>query len=200
MYYNYNVMEQVKTHNNMTISLSIKRMLSVFLALAILFNVSITKNHEFKDKFLLAFGCAVSTIDFTVFNEYTNVILNTVNNIMQSLMPVVITKTKIKKENNNKNDNKPVPVNSSSDEVIITKKISEISGTLNFVNTKATDSVYGVISQNNMLYRHVLISSENIILNVGILFFILFSIFIVRKRDEIVKNILKRIEENRLAC
>ena len=125
--------------------------------------------------------------------------LNTVNGIMQSLMPTAMASAKAKQENNKGKENKPVPVNSSSDEVIITKRISDMNNSINYIKTKFIYLVYGIVNQLNRVYSFIGNNSKGVGTEVGILFFMLFSIFIVRKRDEIAKNISKRIVENRLA-
>ncbi len=180
--------------------LFIKKALCVLLTVALLFNISFTKNHELKDRFLLAFSCAVNTIESAVFNEYTNALMKTINIAVRDLS-VIIQKTLADKSSNKKKDSTPVSSNSSSDYVILTKRINDSYKAIGFVKTSLLYLTYDVIRQRNILYKDIIVNCKKVSDNIGILLFILFSIFIVRRKEvtdtKVIKNV--KIIENRLA-
>ena len=212
MYYNYNVQvsEKFTIANRFSFIsrilplkceeffLYIRKTLCILLVFTMFFNIFVTKNQELKDRFLSAFSCAINTIESTIFNEYTNALMKTINIAVQDLS-VIIQKTLADKSSNRKNDTAPVSSNSSSDYVILTKRINDSYKSISFAKTNLLYSTYDVIKQGNILYKYVIVNCKNALGKIGVLLFILFSIFIVRKRDEIAKNISKRIVENRLA-
>ncbi len=176
----------------------IKKFFILFLVSTILFNIFVTRNQEFKNKFILALDCAINTIESTVFNEYTNKMLIAVNGIMQSL--ALATGKAVSTQKSNKTDKKQhIPTNSSNEEVVITKKIYDVNFSINFIKTKLVFLCYSILKQLNIIYNIHGINNKIATIKVGILLFILFSIFIVRRKDEISKNILKVKVENRLA-
>ncbi len=201
MYYTYTmkIAKEITIWNRLFF-LFIKKALCVLLTVALLFNISFTKNHELKDRFLLAFSCAVNTIESAVFNEYTNALMKTINIAVRDLS-VIIQKTLADKSSNKKKDSTPVSSNSSSDYVILTKRINDSYKAIGFVKTSLLYLTYDVIRQRNILYKDIIVNCKKVSDNIGILLFILFSIFIVRRKEvtdtKVIKNV--KIIENRLA-
>ncbi len=176
----------------------LKRIICVFLVFAIFFNISVTKNCEFKNKFLVALNCAVNTIESTVFNEYTNALMRTITGAVQDLS-VIIQETLANENNSNNNNPIPASTNNSNSDVILTKRINDSYNTISFIKTNLLYLAYNVVEQGNILYKYIILNCKKVSDNIGIILFILFSIFIVRRKDEISKNILKVKVENRLA-
>ena len=173
--------------------LYIKKTICILLTVAILFNIFVTKNQELKDRFLSAFSCAVNTIESAVFNEYINALMKTINIAVRDLS-VIIQKTLADKSSNKKNDTTPVSSNSSSDYVILIKRITDSYKAISFVKTDLLYSAYNVIEQGNVLYKYVIVNCKKTLDNIGILLFILFSIFIVRRKEVVDTKIIKNIK------
>jgi hypothetical protein len=178
----------------------IKRTICIFLAFAIFFNVFVTKNCEFNNKFLIALNCAVNTIESTVFNEYTNALMRTITGAVQDLS-VIIQKT-LEDQNNNRN-NTPIPVtqNSSSDDMILLKRVTDTCDTVTFIKSNLYYSISDIINNGNTLYKNAIINCKRILNSIGILLFILFSVYVVKRKDVVNYNILKNCidDSNRLA-
>ena len=170
----------------------IKRTICIFLAFAIFFNVFVTKNCEFKNKFLVALNCAINIIESTVFNEYTDALMRTISGAVKDLS-VIIQKT-LANQDNNKNNPIPVSTNNSNNEVILTKRINDGYNTITFIKSNILYSIYDVIKQGNIFYKNVIINCKKELDRIGMLIFILFSIFIVRMKGIVYNKATKNIK------
>lgn len=178
----------------------IKKTICTFLVFLMFFNIFVTKNCEFNNKFLIALNCAVNTIESTVFNEYTNALMRTITGAVQDLS-VIIQKT-LEDQNNNRN-NTPIPVtqNSSSDDMILLKRVTDTYDMATFIKANLYYSISDIINNGNILYKNAIINCKKILNSIGILSFLLFSVYVVKIKDVVKYNILKNgiDDSNRLA-
>ena len=180
-------------------SVLLKKMFAIFLVAAIFFNGFVPKSSEFKSNFLAAINCAVATqTDF--FEKYSDtvVMVTTVvaENILKTLNIEELMEGKIDGQNQKgEKGNKPEPVNTSADNCIITEKNTNNQNEINILKAKAANAMSFNVEDLNIMYSNLKISSEYLTKNIGILFFILFSILVVRIKDTIANIIInKKIE------
>jgi len=181
--------------------LLIKKLFSIFLVMAIFFNGFVPKSQEFKNNFLVAVSCAVAT-QTNFLDKYANTVVTITNTIATNILNT-FKKTglfegnisKVKETANNKDKQSSKPVNTSSDNCIIIGNNTSNQNEISII--KAISSVLYFCNEN-LKYGSLKVDNE-LINNIGILFFILFSILVVRIKDTIaVLNNNKNIVINRL--
>ena len=161
-------------------------MLSIFLIVSVCLNVLIPKSNQLKENFMMALSCAVGTIESNFFDGYAN----TVDGVMKDVLSVIkisgFSIEKVSKRKGNKQDKKEqVPVNSASDSCITERNNIEKQKVLNIIKEKINGIGYVALNDLNILYNNIKISCEKSAKGFGILFFILFSILVVRIKDTI---------------
>ena len=166
-------------------SVFIKKMLSVFLVAVLLLSGFVPKNREFKNNFMSALNCAVNTVQTNFYDQYSNVVMSVINNILTNFNIAELAGTQvIKTETQKQESDKQFPANNtSSDSAVIVQ--SSANGQ---VQTLKANLGYLVYETTNKLYN--LCESIKVIGNketstMGILFFILFSVLVVRIKDTI---------------
>ena len=170
---------------------STKKVIVFFVLFVFLLNGFVPKGQEFKESLIESFNCAVSAVENNFLDEYTNAAMSIINNIMQKVcIAVGISGTVSKQEEQGAGGKESVPINNSSEELIIREKVRTDSGT-NYakikmleINNFVNDKVSGIYSS--------MINREGIISGMGILFFILFSIVVIRIKDVMDNNIIKK--------
>ena len=202
MYYNWGVMTRVKKdiHSSLfSVKKNVffnffKKVCCLFLVSAMFFNIFVTKSQEFKDSFFVALNCAVNTIESNFFNKHIGVVNEIINGIMQNLQASLIGK-EVQSKKTQKEDKNPTPVNSSSDNAILIKKMDNSTDfSIKFIKSKL---IYSSIVSNDLyiLYNSAKTYSKGVASTVGILFFILFAVLIARIKDTINNYVLiKNIE------
>lgn len=170
-----------------------KKSVVVFFALILSVNDFIPKNQNFKDVLVRAFNCAVSTAEFNFIDGYVGRISGVTNtiaaNVLKSLKSAGLTQPQISK-NNNKTDNESVPINESANNAVLSQRSINIASSTSFLKTKLINS-YSInmsVSALYILYNNMKVHCDNIPIDVGILYFILFSIFVVKIKD-VINNI-----------
>ena len=196
----FTLLSQVLSSRCKSVFPCIKKTICTFLVFVMFFNIFVTKNCEFNNKFLMALNCAVNTIESTVFNEYTNALMRTITGAVQDLS-VIIQKT-LKDQNSNRN-NTPIPVtqNNSSDDMILLKRVTDTYDTMTSIKANLFYSISDIINNGNILYKNEIMNCKRMLNSIGILLFILFSMYVVKIKDVVNYNILKNgiNNSNRLA-
>lgn len=176
----------------------LKKFCVLFLALTLCFNGLISKNQNFKDIFIKAFNCAAGSVEFDFIDGYAKKIsgvTNTIaNNVLKALKSAGLTQPQISK-NNNKTDNESVPANEPTNNAILAQRSININTLSNFTKTKSICSYSAVISIRALyiLYNNMKVNCDNVPIDVGILYFILFSIFVVK-----IKDVINNIKNNKI--
>ncbi len=177
-------------------SVVFKKMFIVFLISVLSFSTLIPKNQEFRDNFISALNCAVNTIETNFYDQYSATVMSAVNYVMNSFNIETLAEMQLTKQQAQNKDNKSqTPVNTSSDNGVIMQ-----DNTNNQIETIKA-SLYGTVNRFYDFYESIKINSDTEAQNIGILFFILFSILIVRTKDIIavsLNNIYKNKMLNRL--
>ena len=171
-----------------------KKASCLFLVTIMFFNIFVTKSQEFKDSFFVALNCAVKTMESNFFNEHISVANELISSILQNLQVSLIGK-EVQSKKAQKEDKNPTPVNSSSDNAILMKKIDNSTDfSINFIKSKV---IYSSIMSKDLhvLYNSAKAYSKGVASTVGILFFILFAVLIARIKDTINNYVLiKKME------
>ena len=171
----------------------LKKMLSIFLVMAIFFNGFIPKSAEFKNNLKEAISCAVET-QTNFLDKYADSVVSVTNgiagNVLNALSKAGLVGEKISNEEeqtatNNKQDKKTEPINTSADNCIITGNNTNNTNMLNELKTKLTGLAYSKDDNERNLYRDMVLVHTNGTTETGILFFILFAILVVRIKDTI---------------
>jgi len=190
--------------SNIIRNIALKKMLSIFLVTAIFFNVFVPKNLEFKSNFIAAAKCAIVT-HTNFYDKYAEAVVTVTNGIAKNILNVLnkagIFEEEISKANQaaeKQNKQKSEPVNTSADNCIITEKNTNNQNEINILKAKAANAMSFNVEDLNIMYSNLKISREELTNNIGILFFILFSILVVRIKDTIALNNNKNIRINRL--
>jgi hypothetical protein len=171
-------------------NLLLKKMFSIFLVAAIFFNGFIPKSAEFKNNFIEAINCAVST-QTNFIDKYAESVVSVTNgiasNILSALNKAGLTEEKISKANKatNSDKQKTEPVNTSADNGIIIKSNTNNSITLNLLKTKVSGLAYSKVYNETNLYSNTGVVRTKGTAETGIFFFILFAILVVRIKDTI---------------
>ena len=175
-----------------------KKSVVVFFALMLSVNGFIPKNQNFKDVLVRVFNCAISTAEFNFIDGYVGRISGVTNtiaaNVLKALKSAGLTQPQISK-NNNKKNNESVPANESSNSALLIQRSLTLNSPINFVKTKFIYSYSMNMSVNALyiLYGNMKVHCDNIPIDVGILYFILFSIFIVK-----IKDVINNIRNNKI--
>ena len=172
-------------------NIALKKMLSIFLIVAIFFNVFVPKSLEFKSNFIAAAKCAIVT-HTNFYDKYAETVVTVTNGIAKDILNVLnkagIFEEEISKANQaaeKQNKQKSEPVNTSADNCIITEKNTNNQNEINILKVKSANAMFFNIEDLNIMYSNLKISREELTNNIGILFFILFSILVVRIKDTI---------------
>ena len=179
------------TISNRIIELA-KKTISMFLMLAIIFNVVIPKAEWLKNNFAIALNC-VCEVQTNFYDKYADSVVNVTNGIASSIINVLNKaglcgeKISNKKEEATKNkQNKQEPINTSAENGIIIENNISNENTINLLKSKTTGLAYTQnINEQIQYYNEGLVGSNDKANNIGILFFILFSILVVRIKDTI---------------
>ena len=181
------------TISNRIIELA-KKTISMFLMLAIVFNVVIPKAEWLKNNFAIALNC-VCEVQTNFYDKYAESVVNVTNgiasNIIGALSKAGLCEQKIGKEKeqaatNKKQNKKTDPINTSTENGIIIENNISSENTINILKAKTTGLAYTNIDKQQLqYYNEGLINSNSKANNIGILFFILFSILVVRIKDTI---------------
>ena len=188
------------TYINNLSSLCLKKILSIFLIAVLLFGSFIPKNQEFKNNFVSALNCAVNTVQTNFYDQYSNVVMSVINNILTNLNIAELAGTQaIQTQNQKQENNKQIPVNNTSSDNAITIQNST-NGQIQTLKANLSYLVYETINKLYNICESIKTSSSKETSTMGILFFILFSILVVRIKDTIavILNNKNRIL-NRLA-
>lgn len=175
-----------------------KKSVVVFFALMLCFNGFVPKSQNFKDVLSKAVNCAVNTIEFNFVDEFSGRISGVTNtiatNVLKALKSAGLAQPQISK-NNNKSNNESVPVNESANNAILIQRSINISSPVNFIKTKLiySYSINMSVSALYILYNNMKVHCTNVPIDVGILYFILFSIFVVK-----IKDVINNIEKNKI--
>jgi len=187
--------------NRQIIQLS-KKLICVFLTLFFLFSTVVPKTQEFKNSFFTVLNCAVNNIiKVNFYEEYLKTITGIMDYVsdisdVSDMVQSVLAKTSSSKTDNNNNNN--IPINTSEDNEVIIQ-----NSTNNQIETLKANLSYLIYETTNKLYNiceSVKTNTGNQTSNMGILFFILFSILVVRIKDTIAVILNKKYKIlNRLA-
>ena len=201
MCYNYS-MEKTK---NFTISNVgclgfefFKKSVVVFFALMLCFNGFIPKNQNFKDVFIKAFKCAVGSVEFDFVDGYakriSGVTKTIATDVLNALKSAGLAQPRISKDNS-KTDTESVPVNTPANNAMLTQRSISVSSLSNFTKTKLIYSYSVNMSVNALyiLYNNMKVNCDSVPIDVGILYFILFSIFVVK-----IKDVINNIRNNKI--
>ena len=178
----------------------LKKILVLFLILTFLFNGFIPKNSELKNSFVTAVTCVLNTIETNFYDKYSSIVTSVISDILVDFDIVEVSETQLSnKQNKNEDNQTSVPITSSEDNEIIITQTNTTNQTQLF-RTNFFNLIYEIVRDvggggGNL---SVNISSNKIIPDVGILFFILFSILVVRIKDTIAVLNNKRMVKNRL--
>ena len=182
------------TISNKVLAIS-KKMLSIFLMFAVIINVVIPKSQEMKENFMLAINCVAEMAQTNFYDKYAESVVNVTNgiasNIIGALSKAGLCEQKISSEKEqaatkNKQDKKTDPINTSTENGIIIENNINSENTINILKAKTTGLAYtNIDNQQIQYYNEGLINSNSKANNIGILFFILFSILVVRIKDTI---------------
>jgi hypothetical protein len=165
-------------------------------------NVFVPESVEFKRDVIEAAKCAIVT-HTNFYDKYAGTVVTVTSGIAKDILKVLnkvwIYEEEIGKATQaQKQDNrKPEPINTSTDNCIITENNTNNQNEINIMKTKTANTICFKIEDLSMMNRNLKISSEYVINNIGILFFILFGILIVRIKDTIAvlynnKNIVNK--------
>jgi len=181
-------------------NIALKKMLSIFLIAAIFFNGFVPKSTEFKSNFIAAAKCAIVT-HTNFYDKYAETVVMVTNGIAKDILNVLnkagIFEEEVSKANQaeKQDKRKSEPVNTSADNCIITENNTNNQNEINILKAKAANAMSFNVEYFNIMYNNLKISSEYLTNNIGILFFILFSILVVRIKDTIASIIInKKIE------
>lgn len=178
--------------------LKMQKLVVVFVLFLFLLNNFIPKGLELKNSFMLALNCAVNTMEVNFVDKYNSVVNIAVKNIFNTLNIQYLSQTETVNNKENKSDNtSQVPVNTSADNCIIMQnnindQMETLKANLNYLVYESTNKLY-------TLYESIKISCNKETSTMGILFFILFSILVVRIKDTIAVILNKYRILNRLA-
>ena len=151
----------------------------------LLFSGFVPKNQEIKNNFISAISCAANTVQTNFYDQYSNVVMSVIGNILNSLNIAELAGTQvIKTESQKTENNKQIPVNNTSSDNAVTIQNSTNSQ----IQTLKVNLSYLVYETTNKLYNFyeaIEINGSKETSTMGILFFILFSILVVRIKDTI---------------
>ena len=169
-----------------------KKTISMFLMLAIVFNVIIPKAEWLKNNFAIALNC-VCEVQTNFYDKYAESVVNVTNGIASNIINVLnkaglcgekISNSK-EEATASKKEQKQEPINTSAENGIITENNINSENT-NMLKAKTTGLAYTQhINDQIQYYNEGLVGSNDKANNIGILFFILFSILVVRIKDTI---------------
>ena len=180
------------TYINNLSSLCLKKILSIFLIAVLLFGSFIPKNQEFKNNFVSALNCAVNTVQTNFYDQYSNVVMSVINNILTNLNIAELAGTQaIQTQNQKQENNKQIPVNNTSSDNAITIQNST-NGQIQTLKANLSYLVYETINKLYNICESIKTSSSKETSTMGILFFILFSILVVRIKDTIAVILNKK--------
>ena len=184
--------------NNLS-SIYLKKILSIFLMSVLLFNIFIPKSQEIRSSFISALNCVVSTVQTNFYDEYSNVVMSVVNSILSNFNIEMIAEAQLSEQQAQQKDGESsTPVNTSADNAIIIQ-----TGTSNQIETLNLNLSYLIYESKNKLYDvcgNIGVNFGNRATNMGILFFVLFAILVVRIKDTIAVILNKKYRKlNRLA-
>ena len=171
-------------------NLLVKNIFYIFLVTAIFFNGFVPKSTEFKSNFIAAAKCAIVT-HTNFYDKYAQTVVTVTNGIAKDILKVLnkagIFEEEISKANQaaKQDKQKSEPVNTSADNCIITGNNTNNQNEINVLKAKTANTMYFKVEDLNIMYSNLKISSEELTNNIGILFFILFSVLVVRIKETI---------------
>jgi hypothetical protein len=174
-----------------------QKFIALFVLFVILLNSFVPRNQEIRKNFMESFNCAVSAIECNFFDEYTKAIMGIVNNIMHNLLMTVDIKEMVSEQDKQgKEQKEEIPVNSSSEEMVIRERTegANVFGYNIRLGTGYFSSMQ--IKDLSVEYDNIKGYSDKLVSSIGILFFILFGIIVIRIKDVMNNNIIK-ITQNR---
>jgi len=178
----------------------LKKLFSVFLIVMLLFGCIVPKSQEFKVDFIAALSCNVKIIQTNFYEKVLDAEMSVVNSVLNvfNAEEIQLTKNQNKKKDNDKDQTQPV--NTSADNGIIIERNTNNQSGINVLKAKTLNVVYSYSKDLNILYGNLKINCNFLLNDIGILFFILFSILVVRIKDTIAVVLNnKYIISNRLA-
>ena len=183
----------------------LKKMFAIFLVAAIFFNGFVPKSAEFKSNFMQAINCAIET-QTNFLDKYAESVVSVTNGIANNIIGALniagLSGEKIssEKQATNKDEQKSEPINTSADNCVITGNNTTNQSEINVLKVKATNVICSHNEDLNIMNGNLKINCGDLSNNIGILFFILFSILVVRIKDTIavLLNNNKDIVINRL--
>jgi CBS domain containing-hemolysin-like protein len=178
-----------------------KKMLSIFLIAAIFFNGFIPKSMELKRNIIAAAKCAIVT-HTNFYDKYAGTVVTVTNGIAKDILKVLNKEVVFEEEKSKANQaqeqdkEKSEPLNTSADNCIITGNNTNNQNEINKLKAKTANTMCIEVEEFSIVYSNLKLSKENLTKNIGILFFILFSILVVRIKETIAvinnnKNIVK---------
>jgi len=178
---------------------NLQKLVAVFVFVMVLLNSFIPKNQEIKSNFMSAFNCAVNTVQTNFYDEYSNVVMSVINSILSNFNIEMIAEAQLSEQQAQQKDGESsTPVNTSADNAIIIQ-----TGTSNQIETLNLNLSYLIYESKNKLYDvcgNIGVNFGNRATNMGILFFVLFAILVVRIKDTIAVILNKKYRKlNRLA-
>ena len=172
-----------------------KKTVAMFLMLSLVFNVVIPKTQELKENFILAINCVAEMAQTNFYDKYVESAVNLTNGIAGNILNVLnkaglsvekISSEKEQAATNNKQDKKTEPINTSTESGIIVENNISSENTINILKAKTMGLAYTNIDAGQLqYYNEEQTNSNSKANNIGILFFILFSILVVRIKDTI---------------
>jgi len=186
-------------------SLLLKKLVTIFLMVSLCLNVVIPKSEQLKEGFVAAINCAVET-QTNFLDKYADSVVNVTNGIASNIIGALNVaglageKISTDKKATNKDEQKSEPINTSTDNCIITWNNTNNQSEINELKTKLIGLAYSRNDIGNNLYNDIGVVRTNGTTDTGILFFILFAILVVRIKDTIavLYNNNRNIVINRL--
>ena len=168
---------------------NLQKLIAFFVLIVILLNNFIPKTQEFKADFIAALSCNVKIIQTNFYEKYLDMEMSVINSVLNVFdnEEVQVTKlTKNQNEKENSKDNQTQPINTSADNGILTENNTNNQSEINVLKAKSINAIYSFSNKDlNIMYGNLKINCNFLLNDIGILFFILFSILVVRIKDTI---------------
>lgn len=170
----------------------IKKTIVMFLLFAMVFNVIIPKMDCVNNSFTEALTCAVIA-QTSFIDKYADGVIKVTNKMAISLL-IALNKAGLfeeeskEKEGTNQDNRKSEPVNSSTENGIIIGNNTNNQNGMNILKEKIINTVC-FCNDNLNIVGSLNVNCRDLSSDIGILFFILFSILVVRIKDTIALSL-----------
>jgi len=169
-----------------------KKTIVMFLLFAMVFNVIIPKIDCVKNSFAEALTCAVIA-QTSFIDKYADGVIKVTNKMAITLL-IALNKAGLfeeeskEKEGTNQDNRKSEPVNSSTENGIITENNTNNQNGMNILKEKIINTMC-FYNDNLNIIGSLNVNCRDLSNDIGILFFILFSILVVRIKDTIALSL-----------